>query len=199
MVKTNPTTSQAVDDSTNTSNATAQRTCTRCIHTYPTPQVYAFGRCGHMYCQKCLLYRFQTALRNQSDFPVRCCDTTVEIEQTSKYLPEKTAKQYKAKVFEYRAEHRTYCHIKKCSAFIPSYSVFEKRAICPACMESTCTDCKWEWHEGDCMAENMRDDPEMVQLARLNGWRKCPHCGNLVEKDSGCNHMVQVSFNCRIP
>jgi len=168
--------------------STAKRTCTRCKKDFPTSQVYAFKPCGHMKCRGCLSILFFYAMYNPPDyFPMRCCSTLFTPENAEKYLPQAEAKRYKAKMLEASTEKKTYCHWKKCSAFIPSYSIFDHQAVCPACMASTCTECKSEWHEGECMRPE--HDPALIRLARTLGWRQCPHCRSFVEKDGGCNHI----------
>lgn len=185
MSKGNSSTAQAADGAH--AGPGTKRTCTICTRDYPTSQVLALRRCDHMFCGGCLTRYFQAAANTETLFPAKCCSMPIPIADAEKYLPDKLVKQYKAKTAEYTADDRTYCHIQKCSAFIPSYSVYDKQAVCPKCIASTCVVCKWEWHEGTCI---ITEDPQLMQLARVMKFVQCPHCHHLVERSEGCNHMT---------
>ena len=55
---------------------------------------------------------------------------------------------------------------------------------------------KTKWHEGLTCAQNQAEEPEQDEFASLReiaqeqGWKTCPGCKNMVERNRGCNHMT---------
>lgn len=189
MSKGKTASSQPADDSDAAASASTvtKRTCAICTNKLPSAKVLVLRRCHHILCSECISRYFRLATTDPSLFPAKCCTMPIPLSDAERFLPTDIIKQYKAKTEEHAAEDRTYCHIQKCSTFVPSYSLFDKQAVCPKCMASTCATCKAEWHEGPCV---MTDDPLLMQLARVMKWLQCPHCKHLVERTEGCNHMT---------
>lgn len=38
--------------------------------------------------------------------------------------------------------------------------------------------------------QELKDEKLAVDIAEMNGWNKCPACGHMIEKNTGCDHMV---------
>ena len=55
---------------------------------------------------------------------------------------------------------------------------------------------KTRWHEGLTCAQNQAEEPEeaedasLREIAKEQGWKTCPGCKNMVERNRGCNHMT---------
>lgn len=163
-----------------------KRKCFICYRQKPTSEVLALRRCKHQFCSSCLTHYFKWALDEERIFPAKCCRMPIRLQDAEPCIPDKVAKQYKAKMAECAAVDRTYCHVPTCSALISKYMTYNKQAVCPKCMASTCPRCKLEWHDGLCVVV---EDPLLMQLARVMNWRQCPQCHSLVERTEGCRHM----------
>lgn len=48
--------------------------------------------------------------------------------------------------------------------------------------------CKQAGHTGDCAEDKAME--QTMELAKKEGWQKCPSCGRMVELNTGCNHMT---------
>ncbi len=71
------------------------------------------------------------------------------------------------------------------------------KLTCTHCTKDFCAQCSVPWHESlSCDAhrekeskKNEAESAELLQTARLRGWRRCPECRIFIEKNAGCNHM----------
>jgi len=80
---------------------------------------------------------------------------------------------------------------------------------CPLCHHATCVRCRAAAHGGEtCAAARSAADAAdgLRSLAAARGWRACPRCGALIEKEAGgCNFMAHAScgaafcFACGAP
>lgn len=186
MAKGKRSVTQATNRDEDAAASGTKRTCIVCRADFPTSDVLAVRHCKHMLCRRCLTLYFQLAPHTPTLFPAKCCKMPIPLEDAERYIPKDIMKRYKAKLAEHSAEDPTYCHVQNCSAFIPSYSVYDKQAVCPKCLASTCAGCKRECHRGPCITT---EDAQVMQLAKLMWWRQCPGCGHLVEQVEGCSHM----------
>ncbi|KXZ48568.1 hypothetical protein GPECTOR_26g471 [Gonium pectorale] len=95
---------------------------------------------------------------------------------------------------------KLYCPHPGCSCPLlrPSNLWPDEPSECPACHRTFCATCLTTgWHEGFTCAEYGQlsaDDrsPDTASLLRLGcsrGWRRCPGCRALVEREAGCNHV----------
>jgi hypothetical protein len=144
--------------------------------------------CGHYYCDDDLNGLFHTAMTCEDAYPPRCCQTVVEFDDIKPFLSPKLADEYESKKEELADTKPVYCHIKTCSTYISANSKVEDTATCPACSTETCILCKQAKHGGDCMEDE--GAKQTLELAKEEGWQKCPSCERMVELHTGCNHMT---------
>eukprot|EP01083_Nonionella_stella_P187558 689423_1 len=71
------------------------------------------------------------------------------------------------------------------------------RACCNECGFVYCMQCKEEWHDtydcDDVQRNNLKkqlNDAKAMQLMLDEGYRQCPGCATMIEKNTGCNHMT---------
>lgn len=150
--------------------------------------------CRHDYCRKCTRRLFANAIREEGQYPPRCCYGPISITTAEKLLPKSMVKEFHAKTIEYSTKNRIYCHYPRCSAFIPPDDLTSGRcATCPKCLGETCAICKGEYHvEEKCPPQN-EDDEKVRRLAKKKGWRKCPKSSHWVEHNGeGCSEMTCI-------
>jgi len=166
--------------------------------------------CGHYYCKGCAVELVQAFTRDESLFPLRCCQTAIPANYILPFIPLRLKITFDAKNAEWSvlAKDRIYCCSQTCSAFLGS-SVEKGRLVgvnctAPGCRTSTCPRCKQVAHpnELDCSANKATD--EVRALARQEGWQTCPGCHTVVELDVGCYHMTcrcrtQFCYLCAMP
>lgn len=105
-----------------------------------------------------------------------------------------------------------FCPNKKCSARLVLNEDGQQQAECPSCHKLLCGGCKSMWHDGyTCEQFQVRllnrcrislipqalpaderepEDFQLLELAKNEGWRRCPACHVMVELAQGCYHLT---------
>ena len=122
--------------------------------------------------------------------PFRCCRQAVSADQVRVTVSPQLFAQYIDMVEEVREANPTYCHRRICGAFLPvRLATGPDVSACDHCGRGTCRHCKGASHAGrECVADVATQQART--LAARNGWKACPRCRNMVERSSGCMHMM---------
>lgn len=178
----------------NTNSAPAQTNegpqCAICMGS-TTPRKSIHRQCGHRVCQRCISHVFTEVSKNRELFPPKCCKE-IESNEVRHFLSPELAKTYEAKRIEYTTPNPTYCHVNKCSAFLPPSVIWAEYKVgqCPEkkCAQWTCTMCKQRSHGWNPCPED-KELRRTKRLAKKEGWRNCPRCNELIARTYGCNQM----------
>ncbi|KAL8926217.1 MAG: hypothetical protein Q9208_003120 [Pyrenodesmia sp. 3 TL-2023] len=142
--------------------------------------------CRREYCQECITGMFQVAVTTELLFPPKCCLLSVlSVQQVRHLLPQDVLDRYYERKKEWASPARIYCHKPTCSQFIGNRDVQDKSVDCPSCGCSTCVACTAAAHDGECL-----EDPTIASLKKLaakTGYKPCPRCNRLVERNGGCS------------
>ena len=105
-------------------------------------------------------------------------------------LPSDFVTRYELLVLEHNTPNPTYCANAHCSIFIPpAYYHGPDLARCSRCRMDTCRHCQTSNHAGrGCTTDQATQ--QVRALAAIVGWKPCPSCGTMVEKNEGCRHMT---------
>lgn len=170
--------------------------CAACTNEFPQDKLF-HGACEHMYCLKCIERLVTLAIDSEQQYPPRCCTKTIPIEPALKLLSSKIVKRYQDKTEEYQtpAEERIYCHVPRCSAFIPlkrhkaaKNNPSRVVATCSMCRARTCTTCKKAAHKKEPCPED-EAVKALFTLAERERWKQCGKCKMMVERVMGCAHI----------
>jgi hypothetical protein len=180
--------------------------CTIC-NDYVRFQECLHTSCDHHYCRDCVISLVEAFTRDESLFPLRCCQQPIPPDQASTFLNARLRSLFDVKLREFGTppQTRVYCILPTCSAFLgSSETVPAFTAIrCPQCQSHTCPSCKQAGHDaGDC-SENAAVK-ELKALALAEHWQTCPGCHAIVELQHGCYHMTcrchtQFCYLCAVP
>lgn len=120
----------------------------------------------------------------------QCCMRPVPVNRLRGVLSNQLYRQYMAMLEELEDPNPAYCCNRACGVFLPSRLASGPDVIvCPQCARSTCRHCKGKSHDGSECAKDVAAQ-KARELARKKGWKACPKCASIVEKSSGCMHMV---------
>ncbi|KAG9003812.1 hypothetical protein FRB93_010828 [Tulasnella sp. JGI-2019a] len=162
---------------------------------------------AHGYCIDCMTSYIRTKLEDggadQIVFPIRCpgCsplawqmdDETAE----SALSPDLLNAWHHQKLLDNLPKF--WCPNLRCSELITiENEVEDVRAACPTCHTQLCVPCRTTWHENlTCdeyqqlpVDERMPEDRAVLELARVERWRRCPSCHVIVELTQGCHHIT---------
>ncbi|QGI68882.1 hypothetical protein CEK27_012853 [Fusarium fujikuroi] len=165
--------------------------CLYCSEELPEEAVFE-APCSHAMCQPCLVRGIETAMRNESLFPPKCCGQAIPVNATNVFITAELLAEFEDNGEEFAIKKRTYCSDRTCSAFIPLSYIHAGIARCTRCGKRTCLDCLSEAHEGVCAAD--WESQGIARLAEENGWRQCEQCKNMVELTHGCFHISGVYY-----
>ena len=129
---------------------------------------------------------------------MRCCGQYINMSIARAVLPSDKFSVLESRMEERLAEDKMYCPEPTCSVFmnLDNLSGEMKRAqpssLCYACGTPICLVCKKTWHEGITCAQNKAEaeSASIREMAQAEGWKLCPGCKNMVEKNEGCNHIT---------
>ncbi|RKP10774.1 hypothetical protein THASP1DRAFT_27429 [Thamnocephalis sphaerospora] len=165
-----------------------------------------FLACNHGYCIVCFTQFLNGKVQAPGNcHPVQCpadgCNFTVTDSTAQKYLSASRMELWQEKKIESDPKKMVYCPNKRCSAavslFLPSGRRKKSPTLCQRCTTSICVECRVAFHNGYTCAEYAKiqaakgdEDEQVLRLAGVKKWRRCPECHTLVELYYGCNHIT---------
>ncbi|KAF8841104.1 hypothetical protein BDN67DRAFT_967585, partial [Paxillus ammoniavirescens] len=152
--------------------------------------------CGHYYDIACVTNLFQSATRDETLYPPRCCRQNIPVAQVRPHLSQALITEFQQKSEEFSTLKRVFCSSPTCSRFLGPVTegLFIGRVYdCPAptCTRRTCGSCRGEYSK--VVPHVCRPDADAAQvltLGRTAGWSRCPGCSQMIELNVGCFHMT---------
>ncbi|KAM3080906.1 hypothetical protein ACMFMG_004867 [Clarireedia jacksonii] len=142
--------------------------------------------CKHAYCGECITGAFQNALSSKTRF--KCCKTNISVKLATRWLEAPFIASYELLILEQTTQNPRYCSNKSCNKFVPPADIHASIAVCSACNTRTCAPCGNAEHAGVCKED--AQGKVVQELAAKNGWKSCPQCNFVIEKNEGCLHMT---------
>jgi hypothetical protein len=162
--------------------------------------------CGHFYDIDCITDLFQSATRDETLYPPRCCGQNIRLSQVQPHLTQALLAELELKAREFGTLNRVYCATPACSRFLgPLHEGYFKKVFkctSPTCTTMTCGKCRGKYKR---WRHNCTPDAEterVLTLSSASGWSRCPGCANMIEHNRGCYHMTcrcktQFCYLCR--
>jgi hypothetical protein len=142
--------------------------------------------CEHGYCEDCLQAGFKNALASKT--PFKCCKKNLSVDDCTGLEADFVVK-YQELILELTTPNPMYCCNVTCAKFLPPASIVGEVGTCGSCKTQTCRHCKKRTHPG-VFCEEDRETKAVKELAMQKGWKTCPGCNHLIERQSGCLHMI---------
>ncbi|KAI9846064.1 MAG: hypothetical protein M1837_004320 [Sclerophora amabilis] len=116
-----PTTNPSADEAENQIPSKQCIVCSADLETADAqvPFIYPCLSCDAPYCVGCLRSMFNSACKDESSMPPRCC-AVIPLNLALPYLAPEEVTLYKLKYEEWSTPNRFYCPIPTCSTFIPA-------------------------------------------------------------------------------
>lgn len=166
--------------------------------------------CGHYYDAECANELFQSAARDETLFPPRCCGQNIPLSRVRPHLPSTFITTFRQKQAEFGTLKRVYCSSPTCSRFLGPISegAFGSRIYtCPApgCHRRTCGKCRERYNgKRKHVCRPDADADQVLELGRTRGWARCPGCSHMIGLHLGCFHTTcrcgtEFCYLCRAP
>lgn len=188
--------------------------CSICLEAEYPSEFFDGMVCSHRFCSTCMVLHIQSRLKEKMG-TIHCpepnCSEYLSPQQCQLILPKQTLEEWCLTLVEEEipSSQKFYCPFKDCSALllkdVPEVgnstepaAVVIKESECPECRRLFCAQCGVPWHVGlDCsdleklsFSERDKNDLLLLKLAKKKDWQVCGKCGQIVEKTSGCCHMI---------
>ncbi|GAB1219926.1 hypothetical protein ENUP19_0046G0080 [Entamoeba nuttalli] len=169
--------------------------CSVCYEEYTYKETF-INECGHRFCIKC--WRENIIQQIQSDWhQVHCmeqgCNCIVKIEDimTHCLIQDICMLNMYCERLTFKTFEDNICECPKCRCEMITFEK-EYKTTCPRCKYLFCRKCGENWHEGKSCDEWKRNkEQEQEDLKWINqNTKKCPSCGDRIQKNGGCNHMT---------
>ncbi|KAH9890897.1 hypothetical protein C8Q73DRAFT_734526 [Cubamyces lactineus] len=146
--------------------------------------------CGHTFDTGCVTEMFKRATIDESLFPPKCCQGSIDLSAVEQYLQPTLIDVYKKKTREFTTADRVYCHEPACATFLgPATPEDAPETLqCPECDAPTCASCKEQAHPG--VPCHFHAEDAVLDLGKAEKWQRCPSCKHLVELSIGCYHIT---------
>ena len=158
--------------------------CGESVHPHTTVRLV----CNDIYCKPCLKSFFLRVAKDESLFPPKCHRQPIDISTIETDFSVEELAAYRSAELEFTSTDRIYCADPACAKFIPDPQRTPARASCGACGGKTCMHCKAPAHDGECPADETRQN--LIDFADEQGWKSCFGCGEMVCRYEGCDHMT---------
>lgn len=149
--------------------------------------------CNCLRCKECLITEIAIGLERNS-WPPQCqeCRIDIPFNLVRAQLPTHMVRSWAEVRQEYDDPQPVYCATPDCSLYLPksAYTQDNKWANCSKCNLKTCTTCNSlrSWHSDAGKCPDVIE-PESLAEMRKQGYKPCPWCKQMIERDSGCDHM----------
>ena len=148
--------------------------------------------CKHTYHVACAVGLFETAIKDESLMPPRCCRMPIPEELIIPHLSPTSAALFLEKSREHMTPNRLYC--PACLQFLGSAQDERMDVRCHKCSKFVCAACKSFAHPRNVSCNLNKDSQAVLDLAECKGWKRCPGCSHMVERRGGCPH---ITCRCR--
>ncbi|KAK5096181.1 hypothetical protein LTS08_007787 [Lithohypha guttulata] len=127
-------------------------------------------------------------------WPPKCqeCKINIDLNHVRPYIPMVLVQTWLRVREEYDDPFPVYCATPDCMQYLnkSTYSTDNKWAACSTCNSKTCTICNslksWHTDQGKCPDSI---EPESREEMRRRGFKPCPWCKQMIERDYGCDHI----------
>jgi len=178
--------------------------CRICIDDIPDNEAIPIPYCNHTFCKDCLS-TYVTGKLKEGRYPIHCPCCTME-DRTDVHVTEGVLEELdlSEEILERLVEAQLSTHAISLSCIRCKQTMRVDREgyqtlniiMCPlpGCNHRWCKSCRKE--VGSCDTGHRCRNWRLDGLAWTKGWRSCPGCGVVVERVSGCNHMICVAPGC---
>ncbi len=164
---------------------------------------------SHRYCRTCHATHLTAALAEQRGTPLTCmsqrCTAQYSHADALRLLSASDVARFVALERRWKAGDKLrFCARPNCGHEHTQVNAGEPRFVCTRCGAANCAVCRTLWHSGltcakfQALPEQMRspEDAHLLKLAQKNGWRQCPRCKNMVDKNLDDCKFVKCKCGC---
>ena len=173
-----------------------QKKCEICSESFIPKNENTLKQCGHSYCNSCW-YDFLSAQIQENKLPsIKCLNYECQEKLTDEFIINllknnndliEKYKKYKYELEIINNPNKKICPFPNCDSYLELKDPRIKEVTCLN-NHTFCFLCLRKPHGKIPCNENL--DTSMIEFAKNNFVKRCPKCGIITEKSSGCNHIT---------
>ena len=170
--------------------------CPVCGEKFSVNKFNKVQECGHAFCEECW-YNFLSIKIIENKLPsIKCLDYNCNAKLTDEFIFNiinsdfnliKKYKQYKLELDIMKDPNKKLCPYPNCESYLELKDIKNKYVTCLN-KHKYCFLCLKEPHGNSPCEKNI--DIDLKEYAQNYFVKKCPYCGIIIEKQSGCNHIT---------
>ncbi|EGG18384.1 hypothetical protein DFA_03878 [Cavenderia fasciculata] len=181
--------------------------CIICLRaSIPTEDSIHFKPCQHLICVECGNNLFKRNIYNNKSLqcPSLKCKSKLDLIKDESKIIQSIGKVEYEKIVFFKLYPSRVIHCFKCDKkFINPINNMNLNVSCDHCKQSICTNCISIPHPGTSCQNNqlsMKSENEKKTNEIVKSIKRCPglNCGILVEKISGCQHVVCLKCSTQL-
>jgi hypothetical protein len=190
-----------ISNNNNLKKSIKKETCGICNELYIENDENKLKQCGHSYCNDCWYNFLSIKIKENKLSLIKCLNYEcqeklsdnfiINILKSNKELINKY-KKYKFELDIINDPNKKFCPYPNCNSYAILKNIKNKNVKCFNNHEF-CFFCLEKPHGKKPCQEKL--DKSMILFSKNNFIKKCPHCGIITEKTSGCNHITCSKCN----
>ena len=175
--------------------------CPICSNLFFQSENNTLEKCGHSFCDNCWFQFLSIKIKENKLTFIKCLDYECQEKLSDKFIINllKSNKNLINQFNNYKFEldiinnpNKKFCPYPQCNSYAELKNITEKNVKCLNNHEF-CFLCLEKPHKGKPCKDIL--DKSMEEFSKNNFIKKCPHCGIIIEKSEGCNHITCSKCN----
>ena len=174
-----------------------EKICSACEEPFISNKANTVQKCGHSFCNGCWYDFLSVNIEENKLSNIKCLDYNCKEKVDDEFIinllksNEKLIKKYKKFKLEFEImndPNKKLCPFPNCDSYLELKEIKNKYVKCLN-NHSYCFICLKEPH-GKLECDSKSESSSIREFAKNHFIKKCPNCGIITEKSSGCNHII---------
>ena len=175
--------------------------CPICSENFISLKVNTLEKCGHSFCNSCWYDFLSIKIKENKIISIKCLDYECKEKLSDEFIINllnndyeliKKYKRFKSELEILNDPNKKLCPFPECDSYLELKDIKNKDVTCLN-NHTFCFLCLQKPHGKLPCNENL--EASMIEFAKKNFVKKCPKCGIITEKTSGCNHIICSKCN----
>ena len=178
-----------------------EKICEVCTNNFVSNKENTLEKCGHSFCNNCWYNFLYIQIQENKLSYIKCLNYNCKEKLSEKFIINllqdnieliNKYKRYKLELEIINSSNKKFCPFPNCDSYLELKDEKNKDVTCLN-NHTFCFFCLKKPHGKISCNENL--DSSMIEFAQNNFVKKCPNCGIITEKSSGCNHIICAKCN----
>ena len=189
------------NDETNSIKSIKKMTCGICSELFVEDNGNKLEKCGHSFCNECWYNFLSIKIKENKISFIKCLNYECQEKLSDNFIfnilksNQNLVEQYKKYKYELEVindPNKKFCPYPNCNSYALLKDLKNKNVKCSN-NHAFCFLCLEKPHGKKPCKEVL--DKSIIEFSKNNFIKKCPHCGIITEKVSGCNHITCSKCN----